>query len=394
VALRYLADPYSVYAEFRSRARVLWERRLGCWIVVGYEDVVEGLHDAKLSSVRPLPSIAKLGQNDRIAARTVHERTGAWLLRMDPPDHTRLRTVVNTAFTSRHVNTLRPRIVKRVDRLLDFMHGADQVDLMRAFANPLALGVIADMIGVPDRDCDTLVRWSDDVARMLELGPQDGRAVRSLRSLDAADQYVCQLIDERRREPRDDFVSRLLQMPESSKLNASQISSVCTLILLAGRETTANMIGCALLALLNHRDEFQRLRRGPKIANEIVDELIRFNTPLQGVLRFPVSNTVVAGQHITAGQPVLLSLGAANHDPARFPNPDRLDIGRRPGVSHLGFGHGGHYCLGAGLARTILEVSLTAILARLPSLRLANDVQLWEGNFLFRGLSALLVRPV
>jgi hypothetical protein len=316
-------------------------------------------------------------------------------LLLDPPDHTRLRGLVSKAFTPRMVATLRPRIERLVAGLLDALQPTGGMDVIRDVAYPLPAIVIMEMLGIPPADRDRFKTWSDD--QMAFLGgrfPGDPLepARRAGASTLAMNAYLRDLIAARRRAPQADLVSTMVAVEEQGdRLSEQELTATTALLLVAGHETTTHVIGNGLLALLRNVPQLQRLQREPALLPLAVEELLRYDGPVQFVNRVAAADIAIGGVTIPAGDTILLVLAAANRDPAQFPEPDRLEITRQPN-DHLAFGFDRHFCLGAHLARVETQIALSALLTRFPDLTLAAETLEWQPNPLIRGLRSLPVR--
>jgi cytochrome P450 len=311
------------------------------------------------------------------------------LLMLDPPDHTRLRGLVNRAFTPRVVEQLRPRIQQIVDELLDVAAAGGEMDLVRDLAYPLPVTVIAELLGVPAEDRDRLKRWSDELTVVIDpIG--SGRSVESAAGAYAElSAYFEAVFEDRRLRPRDDLVSALVAAEqEGERLRGAELLALCALILGAGHETTTNLIGNAVLALLRHPGERKRLQDDPSLMESAVEEFLRYDSPVQATDRVASEDCEIGGQRIEAGRFVAVLIGAANRDPARFPEPDRLELGRADN-RHLSFGQGVHYCLGAGLARVEAEIAIGSLLRRFPDVSGSADPPGYVPSLTLRGPTAL-----
>ncbi len=392
---RYLSDPYPLYQKLREKDPVHRSRLLDGLILTRYEDVNAILRDPH-SSVDDRKTAGYDEQRAKaIAAGILTEEEAAAapsMLRLDPPDHTRLRSLVNRAFTPRAVESLKPRVEQIVDEILDAAQAKGSMEVIRDLATPLPVIVIAEMLGIPIEDRDRFEAWSDAVASQLgfstdvEQGRRAQEAGRQLR------EYLRGIAEERRREPREDLLSALLAAEqEGEKLSADEVYSTIELLLIAGNETTTNLIGNGLLALLRNPAQLDALRADPALMPEAVEELLRFDSPVQATSRNAAEDIEVGGATIKAGQQMILILGAANRDPAQFADPEKLDVTRKD-VRHMSFGHGMHFCLGSPLARLEAPIALNALIQRFPDLRLAkNDKPVWGDNFILHGLSRLPV---
>src|SRR5262245_42710415 len=382
----FVADPYPTYHRLRSEDPV-HQSPLGFWVLTRYEDVVSVLRDARFVK-EPIAAVVA----SRMGGATPPVPLS--MLERDPPDHTRLRGLVSKAFTPRVVETLRPHIQQIVDGLLDRVEGRHSMDLIEDFAYPLPVIVICQMLGVPVEDRDRFKGWGLDIARGLDaiMLPADSDVTRrSLASRTALGDYFRELIAERRASPRADMLSALIAAEEAGdKLSEDELLATCTLLLVAGHETTVNLIGNGTLALLRHPDELRRLLERPALIASAVEELLRYDGPVQRTARITSEDVTIGGRTIGKGELVMPFIGAADRDPAQFPDPDRLDITRADN-RHIAFGWGIHFCLGAPLARLEGQIAINALVWRFPKLALATDRPEYRQSLTLRGLKALPV---
>ena len=384
----FLADPYPVYHRLRTEDPV-HRHPFGFYVLTRYDDVAAFLRDARFG---------KSGYQALIESRFGAGPDGPWLalsmLFRDPPDHTRLRALVSKAFTPRVVETLRGHVQSIVDRLLGPVAGAAGMDVIEDLAYPLPVTVISELLGVPAGDADTVRGWSRDVARALDaialpVGPDVIERGRHATGEMAG--YFRGLVAERRRRPGPDLLSGLVEAEEAGdRLTEQELLATCVLLYVAGHETTVNLIGNGLLALLRHPGECRRLQEDPGLLSNAIEELLRYDGPVQRTGRMAACDVEIGGVPIPAGSLVLGLLGAANRDPAQFRDPDRLDLGRAE-PRHLAFGSGIHYCLGASLARLEAQVAVGTLLRRFPAVSLAVDYPIWRPSSTLRGLEALPV---
>ncbi|PYO21045.1 MAG: cytochrome P450 [Candidatus Rokuibacteriota bacterium] len=383
----FVADPYPMYHRLRTDDPVHLSA-LGFWVLTRYDDVVAALRD---------PRLAKEAIASFVAARfgAPVPAMGLSMLDRDPPDHTRLRGLVSKAFTPRVVEGLRPRIQQIVDGLLDGVTARGSMDLIEEFAYPIPVIVICEMLGVPVEDHERFKGWSLDIARGLDLiwlGPESEVGRRSVAARQSLAEYFRGLIAQRRAAPRGDLLSGLIAAEEAGdKLNEVELLATCILLLIAGHETTVNLIGNGTLALLRHRDQLQRLQRDPGLTASAIEELLRFDGPVQRTARIPSEDIVIGGRTIAKGEMVMPFIGAADRDPVQFPDPDRLDIGRADN-RHIAFGWGIHFCLGAPLARIEGQIAISTLVRRMPKLELATAQPEYRQSLTLRGLKALPVR--
>jgi cytochrome P450 len=382
----FVADPYPTYRRLRAEDPV-HHSPLGFWVLTRYDDVIAALRD---------PRLAKEAIAAWVAARfgAPMPALGLSMLDRDPPDHTRLRGLVSKAFTPRVVEGLRPHIQQIVDGLLDRAEDAGALDLIEGFAYPLPVIVICEMLGVPVADHERFKGWSLDIARGLDsaLLPTDSDVPRrSMAARTALADYFRELIARRRAAPRADLLSGLIAAEEAGdKLSENELLATCILLLIAGHETTVNLIGNGTLALLRHPDQLRLLRENPGLIGSAIEELLRFDGPVQRTARIPSEDVLIAGHTIARGEMVMPFIGAADRDPAQFPDPDRLDITRTDN-RHIAFGWGIHFCLGAPLARIEGQIAIGTLVRRLPKLALATEAPEFRQSLTLRGLASLPV---
>jgi cytochrome P450 len=317
------------------------------------------------------------------------------MLDRDPPDHTRLRSLVSTAFTPRVVEGLRPRIQQIVDDLITRAEAAGGMDVIEEFAYPIPVNVICEMLGVPVADHERFRGWSLDIARGLDsiwLPPDSEIPRRSAASRHAISDYFRGLIAQRRASPRSDLLSALIAAEAAGdKLSEEELVATCILLLIAGHETTVNLIGNGMLALLRHPAELRRLRESPGLITSAVEELLRYDGPVQRTARVASADATIGGRTIAKGDMVMPFIAAADRDPAQFPEPDRLDLSRSDN-RHIAFGWGIHFCLGAPLARIEGQIAIDALVRRLPGLELATHEPEYRQSLTLRGLKTLPVK--
>jgi len=381
------SNPYPFYRALREEDPV-HQSPLGFWVCTRYDDAVMILRD---------PRFGREGMAKRMEARlglTQDTSRARDMLFQDPPDHTRLRALVSRAFTPRVVEVMRPHIQEIVDGLLDRVDGARAMDVIEDLAYPLPVTVICEMLGVPAADQDIFKSWSTDIARSLDAAilPADSDAIPRGRDarLGLAD-YFRSLIATRRKDPKPDLLSALIAAEEEgNKLSEGELVSTCMLLLIAGHETTVNLIGNGLLALLQHPDQLRALRDDPGLIQTGVEELLRFDGPVQRTGRMTTAEVEIGDKRIPRDSVVVSVIGAANRDPKQFADPDRLDVSRKDN-RHIAFGFGIHFCLGAPLARLEGQIALGTLLRRMPKLALVSDVPEWRESSTLRGLKSLPV---
>ncbi|MBX9396628.1 cytochrome P450 [Streptomyces sp. TRM72054] len=376
---------YDFYEELRSADDLFWDRHLDAWVATGHAVVSSAAGDPRLSSVR-YPDIEAVSEELRPLARVLSRQ----MLYSDAPDHLRLRSLISRAFTARAVAALRPRIVEAVDRIITHAAPTGRMDIVADLARPLPLTIICDLLDVPQQDRPALAAWSEPIAEAIGNSRLDADGNRAA-SQSMADMlaYLRELLTRHDTPPTPHTLRALVTaQAQDTDQDFDELLANCALLLIAGHETTTHFIGNATLALLHHPHAADQLRRRPDLMPAAVEELLRYDAPVQLMLRRARQDMDLAGRTIVEGQTVLLVCGAANRDPAVFPDPHVLDFDR-PGGRHISFGHGPHFCLGAALARLEGAIALEALLTRLPGLRLDGTAPQWQRSLNFRGLTRL-----
>jgi hypothetical protein len=389
----FFANPYPLFHQLRERAPVYWSEALGAWVLTRYADVAAVLHQPaqfrNAGRVSYLLEQLPAETRAQVAGLEAHYRVG--LGHSDPPAHTRLRALLSRAFTPRLIESRRARIEQVVAELLDAARARGSFDVVRDLAHPLPATIVAEMIGAPPEDCEQFRRWALDINALFAGG---GRAtaesaLQAQRTQIEMRDYILALAEARRSDPRDDLLSALVAA-KGDRLSEAELVSTCVTLFVAGHETTTHLIGNGMLALLRYPAQLQKLRHNPALMASAVEEMLRYDAPVQRAWRLAVESVVFGGVTIPAGAMVLAMIGAANRDPAQFAEPDCFDITRADN-KHFGFGHGIHFCLGAPLARLEAALAFAALLARFPTLRLASDELEWTHDIALRGLRALPV---
>jgi cytochrome P450 len=384
----FLYDPYPLYGRMR-REQPVYRDRLGNWYLTRYADVEAALVDRRLSNDRERTTralAAQEGESERLSRLT--GRLGRVMTNTDPPEHKRLRQAANRAFTAWRVQDLRRRIAEIVDALLDAAVAAGPTaDLVSALAAPLSVTLTLELFGIPDDERDAVTTWLGQMG-----GPATAEGLDDVElAVKQFEGYLAELVGRRRIEPGDDIVSALVTAPDGGEaLTDDELQATCLVLLTAGDQTTANLIGNATFALLRHPHQLSRLQADPRLIRSAIEELLRFDTPSQVVSRVVAEPVEIGGKGLCQGDMVYLVLAAANRDPERFVDPDRLDLARS-GNRHLSFGNGPHHCLGASLTRLQAEIAIGALVRRLPALRLDTDVVEWRPNPMQRGPARLPV---
>ncbi|MGW3404288.1 cytochrome P450 [Streptomyces zhihengii] len=388
----FAADPYPAFAELRALGRVHRYEPTRQYLVPGHADVSALLRDRRLGRTY----LHRFGHEEfgrtppPAAHEPFHTLNDHGLLDLEAPDHTRIRRLVTKAFTPRTVQRLEPVVRKLAAELVGDLVAAGGGDLVAAVAEPLPVAVIAEMLGVPEADRPLLRPWSADICGMYELHPSEETARRAVRASLEFSAYLRELIAERRGAPGDDLVSALiLAHEEEDRLSEQEMISTCVLLLNAGHEATVNTTANGWRTLFHHPRQLAALRADPALLPTALEELMRFDTPLQLFERWVLDDIEIDGTLVPRGSELALLFGSANRDGARFENPDELDLAR-PDNPHISFGAGIHYCLGAPLARLELAASFGELLRRAPGLRLVREPE-WKPGFVIRGLKELLV---
>lgn len=374
-------DPHTFYTRLRSEEPLYYVEGMNAWVLTRYEDALSLLKDPRF-----IKDYRKIVQSEheqgalQEMASNINMRN---MLMADPPDHTRLRSLVSKAFTPRMIEQLRPRIQQITDELLDAVQEQGKMDLIPDFAYPLPITVISEMLGIPVKDRPKFRTWTQGIIN----GQEEARS-----SLEAFFGYIKTLLDEKRVHPGNDLISHLIQVEENGdQLDENELISMIFLLIVAGHETTVNLLGNGTLALLQHPDQLQLLQRDPSLIPSAVEELLRYTAPVSlSDERWAGEDIMLHGKLIRKGEMVVAALISANADPQQFPAGDTLDITRREN-QHLAFGKGIHYCLGAPLARLEGQIAFSTLFRRLPNLQLASDPEqlTWNSNSMLRGLKSL-----
>lgn len=374
--------PHAFYAQLRVTEPLTYVKGLNAWVLTTYEDALWLLKDPRFTKdSRKIAHLKDEQQRYEEIAATMRN-----MLMTDPPDHTRLRSLVSRAFTPRMIEQLRPRIQQITDELLDVVEVQGAMDLLPAFAYPLPITVISEMLGIPARDRQKFRAWTQGIVNMEQES--------HMTSLQAFLDYIKALLEEKRAHPGQDLISSLIQVEENGdQLSENELISMIFLLIVAGHETTVNLLGNGTLALLQHPEQLQQLQRDPSLIPQAVEELLRYTAPVSlSDERWATEDIPLHGKLIRKGDMVVASLISANADPQHVSHGAELDITRQEN-QHLAFGKGIHFCLGAPLARLEGQIAFSTLLRRLPNLRLAGDPEqlTWNANPMLRGLTSLPV---
>jgi cytochrome P450 len=378
-------DPYPTYAALRAKDPVHWSTLAHAWVFSRYEDV-----DAILRDHRRFSNDARNRHIPRgLRSSTAFPRRSMFFL--DPPDHTRLRALLSKAFTPVAIEALKPRIQDLTETLLDRIEDPAGFDVMQAIAQPLSVLTLARLLGVPAEDQARLAGWSHRIARTLEPATRAADDQDAVQAAYGLDDYFRGIIAARRAQPQPDLISALVAVEEvGDKLTSDELLMLLRLLLVAGHETTTDLIGNGLLALLRHPQQQHMLREDPGLMESAVEECLRYDSPVQVDARAALEDVEMRGRQIKKGQGIIPLIGSANRDADVFSHPEKLDITRKQ-ASHISFGRGIHYCLGAPLARLEARIAFEALLRRFSDIRLATDSPPYKDNLALRGLKALPV---
>jgi cytochrome P450 len=386
------ADPYPFYRQAREEDPVHFSERFGAWFLTRYSDVAQALQSPSLSSRRADTKFAALPQELREASVDFKASLSRWMLFTDPPEHTRIRALTNKVFSSLSVERVRPRIEQVVDRLLSAVEPSGRMDVIHDLASPLPREVIVEMMATEPLEGVALKQWADDIAAFVGAGiPTPGRSEAAIRSWQEMTSWLRGVTARHRAEPQRDLISILLTPDAKGEvLPEETILATCVMLLTGGHETTHDSISLCALTLMRDEDAMRKLRDSPDLIPSAVEELLRHDSPVQAVGRKAAEDVLLGGKLISKGQPVFPVIGAANRDPARFSDPDRVDFGRTQG-RHVAFGAGPHFCVDGALGLLETQIAIEALLRRMPRLRLTGEPLDWKVSLLFRGVRSLPV---
>jgi len=385
-------NPYPFYHHMLRDYPVYWSSSTYSWYVFNYQDVSSLLRNPHLSANRLQPIYNRMPAERQVQTKPLFDTFGRWTLLLDPPLHTKFRKLISAAFAPRLIEPMLGHISEVTEGLLDDVAHQAEIDIIHDIAYPLPAIVIAEMLGANPNDRDLLKQWSTDIAIFFGTGSlTDEILATSQRSVLSMTEYFRDILIERRKKPQPDLMTYLLASQiDGHSLSDDELLATCIMLLFAGHETTTNLIGNGMLALLRYESQLRLLRANQLLLKPAIEEILRFDSPVQRISRMASDDINLHGQQIMAGQRVTLVLGAANHDPAQFFEPSRFDITRSEN-RHLAFGFGPHFCIGAVLAREEGAIAIRQILERYPTLQLATPEPLRNTNFAVRGLTSLPV---
>jgi pimeloyl-[acyl-carrier protein] synthase len=390
----FFTDPYPMYRKMREKTPVYWSETWNAWVLTGFEENAQALRSPLLFSSRGRVTylLNQLPPGEREQYELVESHYTVGLTHADPPDHTRLRGLLTKSFAPQEMAARLTRIQAVVDELLDRVTGRGEMDIINDFAYPLPAIIVAEMLGAPVEDIERLRNWAIGVNRLFEAGGRTSSAAvaNAQQSLLELRDYINWLADQRQDESRDDVISRLVAAEREGELSRTELVATAVTLFVAGHETTTYLIGNGMLAFLKHPSQMELLRSRPELADQAMEEILRFDTSVQRVWRRAVQDIQFGQKLIHNGDLVLCMLGAANRDRKKIRDPDQFDI-LRSGERNLGFGLGIHFCLGAPLAHLEVPAAVTSLLQRFPHLELACDELHWRKDVSLRGLVALPV---
>ena len=386
-------NPYPIYERLRRETPVFWNGPY--WLLSRYDDIVALLNDPRVSSARVEATFAVLPDDVQQELQPLRHVLGSRMLLSDPPRHTRLRTLMTKAFSARVTEAKRERIAEICNHFLDRVMAQGTMDVMQDVAVPLPGWVIADMLGVPKEDQEDFTRWSRDQVRVYDRSGTMHERIPIMRQGQASmlemKAYLEAVIAARRKEPREDLITMMIEAEEAGdRLTTDEMVVMCIALLVGGNNSTAHLIGNAILTLARHPEAIAQLRADPALIRPAIEEVMRYDSPVQATSRVARESIDVGGQMIEAGQNIYVLFGSANRDEAQFPDPTRFDITRAPN-RHLTFAHGPHFCLGAAVARAEAQSAVLTIVQRCENLQLASDHVEWIEGFAFRGPKSLPV---
>lgn len=367
-----MTDPHRYYHRLRAADPVYWNDKWGGWVLTRYQDMVQVFRDADNFSAERMSYLGnELTEADRERFAPIFKVLANWMLFRDPPDHTRLRRLLNHLFTPKSVEQFRPRVRAIVRNLINEIERDKQLDIVKDFAYLVPLTIILELLGAPELDRENIKNWSEQIGVFFFIRADEKRRREiACEGITALSNYIRPLVAERRRNPGIDIISALVGAEEEGQVTEDEVVATCVLMIFGGHETTMNLINNGTLAFIRHPDQYRLLQEHPELIEPAVEELLRYDTSVKATVRWVKHDVQVGGKPFRTDQRVLLALAAANRDPAVFSAPDTLDITRNPNP-HLAFGQGFHVCLGAALARMEAQEAFAGMAKRLPLPRLS-----------------------
>ena len=392
----YIDNPYKTYNLMRSHKPILFSQTTRLHWVTKMEFAQEMLRDKRFSvDDRKYPIAEKRRKEFKKAGREImlEQFENPSMLKLDPPDHSRIRKLVQYGFTNRYITSLEPEIKKIVEDCLDKVHNQDSFDLIEDLAKPLPAIVIAKMMGLPNEDLDQFQAWSEDLlVGVGGIGTSKEDIKKSGDAYEALIRYFEEIILSRKNSPGDDFIGKLIQAEESGdKLNVKEMYGTCLLLLIAGHETTTRLIGNGMFTLFNHQDQMSLLKNNHELIPNAIEEMLRYEPPVHATVRFAENEMVYDGKTYKRGTPFAVSIAGANRDPEANENPNEFDITRED-IKHISFGYGPHMCIGASLARIESRIAFECLFERFKNLELEDKNPVWGRNLIFRGFDNLKLK--
>ena len=392
----YIDNPYKTYNLMRSHKPILFSQTTRLHWVTKMEFAQEMLRDKRFSvDDRKYPIAEKRRKEFKKAGREImlEQFENPSMLKLDPPDHSRIRKLVQYGFTNRYITSLEPEIKKIVEDCLDKVHNQDSFDLIEDLAKPLPAIVIAKMMGLPNEDLDQFQAWSEDLlVGVGGIGTSKEDIKKSGDAYEALIRYFEEIILSRKNSPGDDFIGKLIQAEESGdKLNIKEMYGTCLLLLIAGHETTTRLIGNGMFTLFNHQDQMSLLKKNYELIPNAIEEMLRYEPPVHATIRFAENEMVYDGKTYKRGTPFAVSIAGANRDPEANKNPNEFDITRED-IKHISFGYGPHMCIGASLARIESRIAFECLFERFKNLELEEKNPVWGRNLIFRGFDNLKLK--
>ena len=392
----YIDNPYKTYNSMRSHKPILFSQTTRLHWVTKMEFAQEMLRDKRFSvDDRKYPIAEKRRKEFKKAGREImlEQFENPSMLKLDPPDHSRIRKLVQYGFTNRYITSLEPEIKKIIEDCLDKVHNQDSFDLIEDLAKPLPAIVIAKMMGLPNEDLDQFQAWSEDLlVGVGGIGTSREDIKKSGDAYEALIRYFEEIILSRKTSPGDDFIGKLIQAEESGdKLNVKEMYGTCLLLLIAGHETTTRLIGNGMFTLFNHQDQMSLLQNNHELIPNAIEEMLRYEPPVHATVRFAENEMIYDGKTYKRGTPFAVSIAGANRDPEANENPNEFDI-TRDGIKHISFGYGPHMCIGASLARIESRIAFECLFERFKNLELEDKNPVWGRNIIFRGFDHLKLK--
>jgi len=391
---KFRDDPYPIYDYLRTKEPV-HQNIFGNWTITRYQDIKTVLNNPSFQNKdlpKSLEQKNKYFQGEGKNINALASSIPKWLFYLEPPDHSRMRRLVSKAFTPRVVEELRPQIQATANELIDVVENRGSMDIMSEYASPLPIITISKLLGIPLDNSSKVHHWAAEIVHVMSDRLLSQQAYEKInQAFVEFNQYLREIISEKTSNPQQDLISELIRTSyQTEKLNEEELLATCIQLFGAGEETTVNLLGNGMLTLLRHPEAMEQLKQSPEIIPSAVEEILRYESPVQQIRRVAIEDTVLGGKKIKAGEYVELYLGAANRDPEQFLNPNQLNL-TRPDNHHLAFADGIHHCLGAPLARVQAQIAINTIFHRLPNLQLQTNKLEWIENIAFRGLKTLPV---